>query len=119
MKRKGIVLIISDFKFQSGWKELVLLARKHDVIAIRISDPSDTEIPARGTVEYRDSESGRSVVVYNLNNRIQQEYANYWRDQFYFWEEICTRRKIQMVTVSTDDDPVTRLLSAFKEVSRK
>lgn len=119
MKRKGIVLILSDFKFQSGWKELALLSRKHDVIAIRISDPSDWEIPGRGTVEYRDVESGRSVVIFNVNNRIQEEYRHYWQDQFYFWEEICARRNIQMVTLSTDDDPVSSLLNAFKEGPRK
>lgn len=119
MKRKGIVFIISDFKYQSGWKELTLLSKKHEVIAVRLADPSDEQIPAKGTVEYRDPESGKTVAIGNLNRRIQEEYREYWKNQFYFWEEICARRKIQVLTISTDDDPVVKLTAAFGVSGRR
>lgn len=119
MKKKGVVFIISDFKYQSGWKELTLLSRKHEVIAVRLADPSDFQIPGKGTVEYRDPESGKTVVISNINRRIQEEYRAYWKNQFYFWEEICARRKIRVLTVSTDDDPVTKLLAAFGDTGRR
>lgn len=119
MKRKGVVVIISDFKYQSGWKELTLLSRKHDVIAVRLADPSDYRIPGNGTVEYRDAESGKTVVICNVNRRVQDEYREFWKNQFYFWEEICARRKIQVVTVSTDEDPVAKLMSVFGESGKR
>ena len=119
MKKKGVVFIISDFKYQSGWKELTLLSRKHEVIAIRLADPSDERSPGQGTVEYRDPECGRTVVFSNINRRVQEEYRQYWKNQFYFWEEICARRKIRVLTVSTDDDPVAKLMAAFGEAGRR
>lgn len=119
MKKKGVVFIISDFKYQSGWKELTLLSRKHEVIAVRLADPSDYQIPGKGTAEYRDPESGKTVVISNINRRVQEEYKEYWKNQFYFWEEICARRKIRVLTVSTDDDPITKLLAAFGESGRR
>ena len=119
MKRKGLVFILSDFKYQTGWKELSLLSKKHDVIAVRLGNPADYLIPCAGTVEYRDIENGKSVVIGNLNRRIRREYEKFWQDWFYFWEEICMRRKIRTVTVSTEDDPLIKLLSAFKETRKR
>ena len=64
LKRKSIVVILSDFRSDGYQSELALLSRKHDVIAIRLTDPLDGDFPPTGLLELEDPESGDSFTVW-------------------------------------------------------
>ena len=80
MKRRGICMIISDFRTPVVWKEMSLLARRHDVIALMIVDPLDEEFPARGLVELQDVESGDMIVAAGYSPRFRRMYREYFGD---------------------------------------
>lgn len=63
MKRRGIVAVISDFQDQGYERPLGILRRRHDVIAIHLHDPGESDVPAAGLVALRDPETGALRVV--------------------------------------------------------
>ena len=63
MKRRGIVAILSDFQATGYERALGILRRRHDVIALHLVDPRETEVPAVGLVALVDPETGERTVV--------------------------------------------------------
>ena len=63
LRHRAVVVVISDFRAE-GWDEpLARLASRHDVVAITIDDPRETNLPDAGWVELEDAETGRRVLV--------------------------------------------------------
>jgi len=65
-KRKSVVFLISDFISTGYEKALQIANKKHDVVAITVTDPRETELPPIGYIELEDAESGE---IYVLNTR--------------------------------------------------
>lgn len=63
LKRRATVFLVSDFWAGDFTTTLSVLARRHDVVAVRVRDPREAEIPASGLVEWIDAESGASALV--------------------------------------------------------
>ena len=63
MKRRGIVAVISDFQAVGYEKSLGVLRRRHDVVALHLLDPRETELPDAGLVALLDPETGERRVV--------------------------------------------------------
>lgn len=119
MKRRGICVILSDFRISGGWKELSLLGRKHDVIAVKITDPSEFDLPGSGFVELLDPETGVSVRGSASSKGFRKEYRDYWDMQDIFWKRQCRRRSIDTLAIDTEDDAVERLLAFFDRRRRR
>jgi len=65
-KRRSVVFLVSDF-ISSGYEKALQIAnKKHDVVAITVTDPRETELPPVGYIELEDAESGE---IYVLNTR--------------------------------------------------
>ncbi|MFP3959683.1 MAG: DUF58 domain-containing protein [Spirochaetaceae bacterium] len=114
LKRRGICVVLSDFKTAGYLRELSLLARRHDVIAVRVSDPLDYEYPRTGLVQLEDPETGRTVLASGLSRKFRKQYREYWEVQRLQWRRDCRRRGIATLEVSTEDDPVGRLIEFFR-----
>jgi len=67
LKQRAVIFVVSDFLAAGYEKALKTLNRRHDVVALPITDPRETEIPARGLVRLRDAETGQSR-VYDLSD---------------------------------------------------
>lgn len=63
LKHSGIVFILSDFKAEGYESSLRRLGKKHDVVAIKINDPAETEIPNLGRLTLLDPETGKELEV--------------------------------------------------------
>ncbi|HOV62560.1 MAG TPA: DUF58 domain-containing protein [Spirochaetia bacterium] len=119
LKRRGICVVLSDFRTASGFKELSLIAKKHDVIACKVTDPSDREFPFLGSVELRDPEDGRTIYAAGGSRRYRRQYAEFWEMYNHSWEKECKRRGIDTLCVSTGDDPVAKLLAFMNRRKRR
>ncbi|HUX20917.1 MAG TPA: DUF58 domain-containing protein [Spirochaetia bacterium] len=118
MKRRGICVIISDFRTPVIWKEMGLLARRHDVIALMMSDEIDDEFPARGLVELQDVESGELLVAPGYSRRFRSAYSNYSRELHEEWVGGFRRRGIEYLRLSTGEDPAPQLIEFFQRRRR-
>ena len=63
LKRKATVFLVSDFWAGDFTRSLAILGRRHDVVAVRVRDPRETDLPAVGLVRWVDAESGREFTV--------------------------------------------------------
>jgi uncharacterized protein (DUF58 family) len=59
IKRRSVVFVVSDFISTPGWgRRLAELARRHDIVAVRLTDPMERELPDIGLVVMQDAETG-------------------------------------------------------------
>jgi uncharacterized protein (DUF58 family) len=75
MKRRGIVAVLSDFQDQGYERPLGILRRKHDVIALHLSDPRESELPPVGLVALVDPETGERTVVDTSDPALRRRLA--------------------------------------------
>ena len=74
MRRRATVFLVSDFIARDYEKALRISARKHDVIALSITDPRETELPDAGMVELRDAETGETMLVDTSSEAVRSAY---------------------------------------------
>jgi hypothetical protein len=64
IKRRSLVFVVSDFISTPGWeKPLGQLAQKHEVIAVRLVDPAEQQLPDIGLVTLEDPETGEQIFI--------------------------------------------------------
>jgi uncharacterized protein (DUF58 family) len=114
LKRRGIVVIISDFLTADYQQELSLIARRHDVIAVRISDPVTELLPEIGFLSVVDPETRDTLYLDGKSRRYRFEYEQFWRRQRQQWLRECRRRGISAIEIGTVDDVAERLIGFFQ-----
>jgi len=81
IKKRSIIFLISDFQDTGYADALKHLRNKHDVIAIKVSDPAETNIPAMGIVHFHDPETGDNIIVNTNNHSFRKDFmaeSNKW-----------------------------------------
>lgn len=114
LKRRGVVIVISDFKTSSYLPDLTLMGRRHDVIAVRVTDPVDREFPQTGLIRLEDPESGRTVLASGASAGFRDSYRDFWEQQRRTWLTECRKRGIGTMEVATDQDAATQLIRYFE-----
>lgn len=110
-RRRAVVFVISDFFGRPPERQLRLLGRRHDVIAVRIRDPHSETLPRTGLLHLADPETGRRVWVDTGSARVRRALAarvRAERDQF---DECCRRAGVDLFDVPTHGsvaDPIVR-----------
>jgi uncharacterized protein (DUF58 family) len=111
LKRRSLVFLVSDFLATDGWaRPLQELARRHDVIAVWITDPAEHELPDVGGLVMRDPESGHQLWVDTANPRVRTAYRDLVIRQR---EQVATNLRqsaVDALTLSTADTLLQPLL---------
>ena len=94
---------------------LKIAGGRHDLVAIRVVDPREAEMPDVGIVELNDAETGRRMWVDTSSARVREHYAESWRRRSDDIVETLRHNRIDTATVSTDSDYVTELIKLFKQ----
>ena len=82
IKRRSVVFVVSDFISQPGWeKSLGQLARKHEVIAVRLYDPLEVELPDLGQIVLQDAETGEQMFVDTHDKRFRERFTQVARER--------------------------------------
>jgi uncharacterized protein (DUF58 family) len=75
IRRPSLVIVVSDFLVDPGWlRSLKALALRHEVVAARIADPREGEIPNVGVVHFEDPETGAQIEVDTTSARLRDRY---------------------------------------------
>ncbi|HAK44460.1 MAG TPA: DUF58 domain-containing protein [Spirochaeta sp.] len=114
MKRRGICILVSDFRIPPAYRQMSMLARKHDLIAVKITDPADRKVPETGLMEVQDPESGMIIKSFGFSPGYRKDYEDFWLADHIFWQRECRRRGIDSMVIDTEDDPARALLSFFR-----
>ena len=118
LNRRGICVILSDFKSQGYWRDLSILAKRHDVLAIRLVSSEEVNFPSTGLIKMRDAETGKLLLGFGSNWRFRRRYEEYWHLQRRQWFRECRRRGVSPLEIRADEDPVAKLVQFFKRRKR-
>lgn len=101
----GLMVVISDFRDQHAWERpLGSLRVRHSVLAVEISDPRESELPAVGHLALVDPESGAQIAVDTSNRRVRRRFAELERERREGVASELRRLRIDRVALSTDED---------------
>ena len=114
LKRRSLVIVISDFLCVDWEQEIGGLSRKHDVVSLRISGPLDREMPEAGLLTLEDPETGHKVMSPSSFASFRGAWASWHEERSRLWEGICRRWGIAHLELSTADDAPAALKHFFK-----
>ncbi len=115
MRRRSIVFLVSDFVEQGDYRTpLRVLARRHDVVGIQLTDAFDVELPSVGLLEVRDLETGRRQLIDTSNAATRTRHATYYQRVREGAAAEFRSAGAQLLELATGEDYVPRLLAFFK-----
>ena len=121
-KRRAVVFVVSDFlhpmeAFESGGPletSLRLAGRRHDVVALRVRDPRERELPRAGMIELRDAETGETRTIDTSSKRVRERYEHQARARTTALRTMCRRAKVDFADITTGEPYVRTLVELFK-----
>ncbi|MBR6830969.1 MAG: DUF58 domain-containing protein [Tidjanibacter sp.] len=120
LKKRCVAFLLSDFMdTMEGRKEfedaLKIASGKHDVVAIKVYDKRETELPDVGIVEMKDAESGKTVWIDSSSRAVREQYHAAWEESSAEVDKILKRCRVDGVEIETSEDYVKSLLKLFKQ----
>lgn len=115
MKRRCIAFVLSDFICPTDTMRtpLMVAARRHDVVALRVADVRMDELPPVGLMRLRDAETGHEVYVDTNSRRQRDQYARQSRERREQLNELLRSLKVDCAEIYPDMDYVSALQSLF------
>lgn len=111
IQRRATVFVVSDFISEPGWdKPLAMLARRHEVIAVRLLDPLERELPDLGMVPIRDAETGEQMMVDTSDAGFRRRFARIAAEREAELRASLGRAGVDTLELSTDDDLVEAVM---------
>jgi len=111
LKKRSLVVVISDF-YSTGWEqEMGHLCRKHDCIALRISSPQ--ELPFQGLITLEDPETGVRMEAPAGLKSFKESWNDWHNERSSNWEAQCKRSGAAFLELSTETDAPSSLIKFF------
>ena len=111
VRRRSTVFVVSDFISEPGWeKPLGQLAQKHEVVAVRLLDPLEQELPDLGLITLRDAESGEHLLVDTHDASFRQRFVQLAAQREVQLRQTLARAGVDTLELSTGDDLVQAIL---------
>ena len=114
LKRKSVVILVSDFIDENYEHNLKALAGRHDLVVVHISDQRETKLPRLGIIPLVDKESKKTMWVNTSSLRFRSQLSNNFAGNRGNLEDFCKRHGANYVHVDTDEDYVAKLVKLFR-----
>ncbi|MEM6845106.1 MAG: DUF58 domain-containing protein [Bacteroidota bacterium] len=118
IKRRSIVIFVSDFIDEEYDDSLRALARKHDLIVAHLSDRRETQLPSLGIVPVYDKESRKTLWVNSSSSLFRSRISNTYGGTRERLEDFCRKYQADYLPIDTEEDYVPKLIKLFRVRSR-
>ncbi len=118
IRRRSLVVLVSDFISQPGWeRSLLRLTERHELVAVRLVDRREFELPDAGLIVVQDAETGEQLTVDSSDPEFRRRLKAAGDAQEAAVRDAVRRSGVDLHVITTDDD----LVSAFVRIveSRK
>jgi uncharacterized protein (DUF58 family) len=116
IRRRSLVVLISDFIGVPGWERpLELLNRRHELLAVRLVDPREVDLPNVGPVMMQDAETGDQLYVDTADAAFRRRFRAAAEAREASVAAALRRARVEAVTLSTDDDLVRAIVRMASE----
>jgi uncharacterized protein (DUF58 family) len=111
IKRRSTIFVISDFISEPGWERaLAQLAQRHEVVAVRVLDPLELDLPDLGLLTLRDAETGEQMVVDTHDAGFRKRFARIAAQRESELREALVRSGVDALELSTDAELVDAIV---------
>lgn len=114
IKRRSVVILISDFIDNGYFHNLKALARRHDLVMIHVSDKRETRLPKLGIIPIIDKESRRTLWINTSFGDFREKISERLLSRKAELEKFSRKHQINFISLDTDEDYVPKLLRLFK-----
>jgi len=108
IRKKSIAFVISDFMNQGFEDAIKIACKKHDLVAIRLFDQRETQLPNMGLIKLQDAEK-----------QTRNRYNQWWQEKDKYLNNFFAQNKIDAVQLRTDQPYVQPLMQLFKKREKR
>jgi uncharacterized protein (DUF58 family) len=119
VKRRSVAFLISDFLTSGYASDLQIANRKHDVIAIKVTDLRESKLANFGIIEFEDAETGELVVVDTSDLAFRSRFSERSDELSTELERAFSRMSVDFIKLTTGQDYIRPLAAFFKMRARR
>lgn len=114
IKRRSVIIVVSDFIDEGFYHNLKSLARRHDLVMIHISDSRETKLPKLGIIPVLDKETQKTIWVNTSFGDFRHRIASHHEERVAELAKFSRKHQINFLSINTEVDYVPQLLKLFR-----
>lgn len=118
-RKKAVTFLVSDFRDEGFDKALAVAGRRHDLIAVRLGDARERELPPLGYLELEDPETGQRVVVNTSDPHFRMAFATRVTNDRNDLDRAFRKSKVDVIDIETGEPYVRPLMRFFQDRARR
>jgi len=119
LERRSLVFVVSDFISEPGWeKPLGQLARRHEILAVRVCDPLESELPDLGVLTMQDAETGEQLFIDTHERGFRRRFAAMAASREAQMRQAFAKAGVDVLELSTEDQLFDSILR-FAELKKR
>jgi uncharacterized protein (DUF58 family) len=119
IKKRCTAFLLSDF-LNRGFEDAIKIAnKKHDLIAVRIYDERETELPDVGLIRARDAETESQLWIDSSDRKVRRQYNNWYKAHYAYLADTFLRSGVDVAEIRTDEDYIKPLMKLFRKRSAR
>jgi len=115
IKKKSIAFVLSDFMDEGFSDALKIASRKHDVVALKVHDKAEAELPNIGLAHFQDLETGEMKWINTSSKKVRKNYRLKQEEQEERVRQIFLKSKTDFAEIETDEEYIKPLMNLFKK----
>ena len=119
ISRRAVVFMISDFMAPDFTKALTVTSRRHDLVAMPVTDPGESELPDVGIVTLEDAETGEQIDVNTSSRSVRRGLFELNEERLRALDRLLRSRRVDVVPLSTAEDYLIPLRAFFDQRERR
>ena len=123
IRRRSLVVLVSDFISEPGWeRSLLRLSERHEVVAVRLVDPREFDLPDAGLIVVEDAETGEQLTIDSSDPEFRRRLRQAGEEREREIRAAARRAGVDLHVITTDDDLVmafVRIVQARKRMTRR
>ena len=119
LRRRTIVFFLSDFLDRDYENALKRTGRRHDLIAVRLSDPGEEDLPSVGLLELEDAETGQRLLLDTSSRQVRADFHRRAEQRRAALRQQARAAAVDLIEVSTDGSHLDALIRFFRQRERR
>ncbi|MGI6357035.1 MAG: DUF58 domain-containing protein [Lentisphaerae bacterium] len=119
MRKRCVVFLVSDFQGEGFVRPMRVLSRKHDLIAVSVSDPRELHLPDVGLLELEDAETGEIVLIDTGSRAVRANYDRLGEQQRSHLANTFRTMDVDQIELMTGDDYAKKLVHFFRRREKR
>jgi uncharacterized protein (DUF58 family) len=118
-RKRAVVFLVSDFLETGFEKQMQIMSRRHDLIAVSITDPREISMPDVGLIELEDAETGEFVVIDTSDAVVRKMYEKHGKERADLLKKIFYSTGVDQIDIRTDQDYLQKIMRFFLEREKR